>query len=609
MDRSIFGVRARMRDIFNQLNNELGAISIIGSLENRGTHDAFWSLTQTLTLNRSKLSECWDGEQGKGEVPEATASVGSDVGGGPRRYPIIGTIPVTTAKQVEELRQKYGDIIRVNADSVCATSCGYEGRYESRTLCRMLDRGVEGQEGRLQQLFGVIGRTSWRLSSKCLIPLAQKEKRQTILTNLAHGAKGVIFRSGPSWLTLRRFFLRHLRDMGMGKTRMDDVILTEAQELVDDIRNYTEKPTHFPPPSLKIAILNVIWQLVASRRYNIHDEEISEFAGFISSFQDDLAIMVLFDIFPWLNYLPSAIRRRLVNEDKLDCGVKKANKLMKEIIEDHKSSLEPSSPRDVIDEYLLEMEAQQDNPDSVFTELDLRKGIFDLFAAGFDTASNMILWVCLHMADKPHVQQRIQQEMDEVVPLDTLPSHQHRSQLPYLDATLHEVHRVASLASTGVPHCAAQDMYLGGYLIPRGTMVSGSIASCHSDPQYWDHPEEFRPERFLDESGKLNVPKDGFLPFGVGKRRCLGEALAKMELFSFSAALLQNFTFSPLENSKVDLDYRPLPNQQFPKPQDLVITVRNVGGVSGAGNCLAALGGAVIASGNAGGAGGCRWCW
>ncbi|XP_042236141.1 cytochrome P450 2L1-like isoform X2 [Homarus americanus] len=458
---------------------------------------------------------------------------------GPRRYPIIGTIPVTTAKQVEELRQKYGDIIRLRS-----------GNWESILLCNYK---------LIKEAFSKI-EFSDRPMLKVFHFLSEGEEA------------GVIFRSGPSWLTLRRFFLRHLRDMGMGKTRMDDVILTEAQELVDDIRNYTEKPTHFPPPSLKIAILNVIWQLVASRRYNIHDEEISEFAGFISSFQDDLAIMVLFDIFPWLNYLPSAIRRRLVNEDKLDCGVKKANKLMKEIIEDHKSSLEPSSPRDVIDEYLLEMEAQQDNPDSVFTELDLRKGIFDLFAAGFDTASNMILWVCLHMADKPHVQQRIQQEMDEVVPLDTLPSHQHR--LPYLDATLHEVHRVASLASTGVPHCAAQDMYLGGYLIPRGTMVSGSIASCHSDPQYWDHPEEFRPERFLDESGKLNVPKDGFLPFGVGKRRCLGEALAKMELFSFSAALLQNFTFSPLENSKVDLDYRPLPNQQFPKPQDLVITVR-----------------------------------
>lgn len=75
---------------------------------------------------------------------------------------------------------------------------------------------------------------------------------------------GVIFRNGEPWQTLRRFLLRHLRDMGMGKSRLDDVIVLEAEELIKDLRSYANKPTFFPP-SINIAILNIIWQLVASK--------------------------------------------------------------------------------------------------------------------------------------------------------------------------------------------------------------------------------------------------------------------------------------------------------------------------------------------------------
>lgn len=73
----------------------------------------------------------------------------------------------------------------------------------------------------------------------------------------------------------------------------------------------------------------------------------------------------------------------------------------------------------------------------------------------------------------------------------------------------------------------------------------------------WDDPEKFRPERFI-ENGKIIPLPDNFIPFGLGKRRCMGETLAKANLFLFISALLQNFTFSiPVGCDPPSLDGNP----------------------------------------------------
>ncbi|XP_042855772.1 cytochrome P450 2L1-like [Penaeus japonicus] len=386
-------------------------------------------------------------------------------------------------------------------------------------------------------------------------------------------ATGVIFSSGERWQASRRFLLRELRDLGMGKSSMDDAIATEAKALVDDFRNVTGRPSTLPE-SMSLVTLNVIWQLVASRRYSLDDEEMLKFLRLVRVFQEDVLFLVLPEFFPWLNYIPAAIARKLSKQDWLQKSSKLADDMMQEVIDEHRATLDPSSPRDVIDSYLLEMEKQKDDPHIIFNETDLKKNIFDLFAAGFDTTSNMTRYVCLYMAAHPNVQRKIQRQIDAVVPRDEIPCSQHRSRLPYLDAALQEVHRMASLTPLGVAHATTRDVRLGQYVIPKGTIVNGCLGLCHKDPRYWDRPEEFRPERFLDADGKFVAQREGFLPFSVGRRSCLGEALARMELFTFSAALLQSFTFAPPEGCKVDLGYTMLPGINAPKVQELIITPR-----------------------------------
>lgn len=85
----------------------------------------------------------------------------------------------------------------------------------------------------------------------------------------------------------------------------------------------------------------------------------------------------------------------------------------------------------------------------------------------------------------------------------------------------------------------------------QGTIVFGSLTACHEDPTIWNKPLEFRPERFLDESGQFSVKLDKSLPFGAGKRLCAGETFARNVVFLMMTALIQNFNFTVPENGKI----------------------------------------------------------
>lgn len=82
---------------------------------------------------------------------------------------------------------------------------------------------------------------------------------------------------------------------------------------------------------------------------------------------------------------------------------------------------------------------------------------------------------------------------------------------------------------------------MNGYRIPAGAHVVPLINSVHMDPNLWDKPEEFNPSRFINSEGKVHRP-EFFMPFGVGRRMCLGDVLARFELFLFFSNMMHLFT-------------------------------------------------------------------
>ena len=147
----------------------------------------------------------------------------------------------------------------------------------------------------------------------------------------------------------------------------------------------------------------------------------------------------------------------------------------------------------------------------------------------------------VHLLHNPEVMDKIQQELDTVVGRSQLPSLDDIPYLPYTEATICEVLRRSSIVPLGTPHATLKDTNFAGFDIPKGTTVIPLLYACNMHPDLWTDPDKFEPERFLNEQGRVEKPQY-FIPFGVGRRICLGDVMARSEIFLFLSSILHVYT-------------------------------------------------------------------
>ncbi|XP_065491978.1 vitamin D 25-hydroxylase isoform X3 [Caloenas nicobarica] len=186
------------------------------------------------------------------------------------------------------------------------------------------------------------------------------------------------------------------------------------------------------------------------------------------------------------------------------------------------------------------MDCNENDPESTFSRENLIFSVGELIIAGTETTTNVLRWAVLFMALYPNIQGQVQKEIDLVIGPNKMPALEEKCKMPYTEAVLHEVLRFCNIAPLGIFHATSKDTVVRGYSIPEGTTVITNLYSVHFDEKYWSNPEVFFPERFLDSSGQF-VKKEAFIPFSLGRRHCLGEQLARMEMFLFFTSLLQRF--------------------------------------------------------------------
>ncbi|XP_067317021.1 cytochrome P450 2G1-like [Anolis sagrei] len=439
---------------------------------------------------------------------------------GPTPLPLIGNFlqikPTETFKSLLKLREKYGPVFTV-----------YFGTRPVLVLC-----GHQAvKEALVDQAEEFSGRTtmpSWEPSFK---------------------GYGMGFSNGQRWKELRRFTYTALRNFGVGKKTIEERIQEEAQFLLEEFRNTKEKP--FDPTFIfSWAFANIICCITFGNRFDYEDKEFQALMVMTNQFFRAMSTSwaQIYNIYAnYLNYIPG------IYNNIYDCKDMKV--FVAKRIKKNQETLDPNFPRDYIDYFLIQMEKEKDNPSSEFIIKNLEANVLNLIIGGAEPGRSTSRYGFLLLIKYPEVQAKVHEEIDRVIGRNRVPNIEDRRQMPYTEAVIHEVQRCSDVLPMDLIHMVIRDTEFRGYHIPKGTTVYPLLSTVLHDPTMFKSPNAFNPENFLDENGRFKK-SDAFVPFSAGKRICLGEGLARMELFLFFTTILQNFQLKsliPLE----DIDLTP----------------------------------------------------
>ncbi|KAL5013588.1 hypothetical protein ScPMuIL_007858 [Solemya velum] len=359
------------------------------------------------------------------------------------------------------------------------------------------------------------------------------------------GSIGIVTNSGPDYRELKYFTMCALKDFGLGKTGgagLEGRIQDECACLVAEIEKKNGQPFNIST-LLHKTVANTIGLLLFSHRYQYDDER---FTSVVHSIINLFKNTSLFSVLSFVPILRTIIPKSMSSVKQIEDGANKIAQFLRDEIETHAKTFDETELRDFTDAFLKEMKLHKDEPKSVFTADQLLTIQRDFLMGGTETTASTILWGVILLTRNPKVCSIVRQELHDNIEEDGIPSYYQLKELPFTEATLCEIQRLADVGPLGVIHATSSDTNFHGYDIPKGTAILTNLHSVMHDEALWGDPLVFRPDRFLDESGRICRAKtDKVIAFSVGQRACPGESLARLEVFGIITGLVRKFTFLP----------------------------------------------------------------
>ncbi|XP_045458371.1 probable cytochrome P450 303a1 [Melitaea cinxia] len=354
--------------------------------------------------------------------------------------------------------------------------------------------------------------------------------------------KGVLLTDGELWKEQRRFLIKHLKEFGFGRKGMSEISSSEAKHMVDDVLEMLNNNKSAVVPMhnfFATYILNTLWTMMAGIRYKPSDPRMVLLQTILYELFSAIDMVgCLFSHFPFLSILApkSSGYTEFVRIHQ------RIWQFLRDEIAVHKSRFDPNTEdKDFMDVYVRVL--KEHGEVNTYSEGQLVATCLDMFMAGTETTNKSMSFCFNYLVREQGVQKKAQEEIDRVVGKDRMPCLDDRPYMPYNEAVVHECIRHFMGRTFGVPHRALRDTTLAGYNIPKDTMVVSNFPNILMDEELFPEPYSFNPERFI-VNGKLCLP-DYYFPFGLSKHRCMGDVLAKCNIFMLTTTLLQKFSLLP----------------------------------------------------------------
>ncbi|CAK1588382.1 unnamed protein product [Parnassius mnemosyne] len=356
--------------------------------------------------------------------------------------------------------------------------------------------------------------------------------------------RGVLLTDGELWKEQRRFLIKHLKEFGFGRKGMGEIAHNEACYMINDVKEILNsgdnKNCIYMHNFFNTYILNTLWTMMAGIRYQASDPQLKLLQDLMFDlFRAVDMVGAVFSHFPIL----SIIAPTLSGYKEFIRIHKRLWKFLRDEIAKHKENLDAGTEiTDFMGVYLRVL--RENGEKDTYSEGQLVAMCMDMFMAGTETTSKSMSFAFSYLVRNQEVQRKAQEEIDRVVGKNRMPTLEDRSNMPYNEAVVHESVRHFMGRTFGVPHRALRNTTLAGYNIPEDTMVVSNYTNILMDESLYPEPYSFRPERFLVD-GKVFLP-EYYFPFGLSKHRCMGDVLAKCNMFVFTTSMLQKFSFLPV---------------------------------------------------------------
>ncbi|XVF36358.1 hypothetical protein REPUB_Repub19eG0051800 [Reevesia pubescens] len=319
-------------------------------------------------------------------------------------------------------------------------------------------------------------------------------------------------------------------------------------------------------------VFNIMLRMIAGKRYygkDAVDKEATEFRDIMREFAASVGSTNLNDFLPvlqWIDFQGVEKRMKVL--------MKKMDKFLQSLLEEHKKMREDSTNgsfsasdasnkgrKTTLIDVMLSL--QQTEPE-FYTDETIKGVILAMLSAGTETSSTTIEWAMSLLLNHPESMDKAWTEISAEIGQDKLLDETDLPKLSYLQSIISETLRLFPPTPLLLPHESSEDCIVGGYGVPRGTMLLVNTWTIHRDPKLWMDATRFTPERF--EGGEGEGYK--LLPFGVGRRACPGGVLGRKVVGLVLGALIQSFEWNRIGEEEIDM--REGTGLTMPKAEPLV---------------------------------------